>query len=90
MRIFQGNIIDDIQCFNGRSSLREAFLGKRMALRHNCSPINLLHIFRTPFYNNTYRRLILHILYKGRLPTVIQTQAEIKSPNLAQAVALLV
>ena len=23
------------------------------ALRHECSPINLLHIFRTPFHKNT-------------------------------------
>ena len=24
-----------------------------IALRHGCSPVNLLHIFRTPFYKNT-------------------------------------
>ena len=25
---------------------------------HGCSPVNLLHIFRTPFYNNTYGKLL--------------------------------
>ena len=24
-----------------------------IALRHECSPVNLLHIFRTPFLENT-------------------------------------
>ena len=26
--------------------------------RHGCSPINLLHIFRTPFYKNTSEGLL--------------------------------
>ena len=30
-----------------------------IALRYKCSPINLLHIFRTSFYKNTYEGLIL-------------------------------
>ena len=25
-----------------------------IALRHGCYPVNLLHIFRTPFYKNTW------------------------------------
>ena len=35
-----------------------------IALRHGCSPVNLLHIFRTPFLKNTSGRLLLvfHIL----------------------------
>ena len=28
-------------------------------LRHECSPANLLHIFKTPFYENPYGGLIL-------------------------------
>ena len=28
-------------------------------LWHGCSPVNLLHIFRTAFYNNNYRGLLL-------------------------------
>ena len=30
-----------------------------ITLRHGCSTVNLLHIFRTPFLKNTYRRLLL-------------------------------
>ena len=32
-----------------------------IALRHRCSPVNLLHIFRTPFLNNTCEGLLLSI-----------------------------
>ena len=28
-------------------------------LRHGCSPVNLLHILRTPFYKNKYGGLLL-------------------------------
>ena len=30
-----------------------------IALRHGCSPVNLLHIFRTPFLRNTSKGLLL-------------------------------
>ena len=30
-----------------------------ITLRHGCSPVNLLHIFRTPFLKNTSGRLLL-------------------------------
>ena len=29
-----------------------------IALRHGCSHVNLLHIFRTPFYKGTFGRLL--------------------------------
>ena len=32
-----------------------------MALWHGCSPVNLLHIFRTPFSRNTSRLLLLSL-----------------------------
>ena len=32
-----------------------------ITLRHACSPVNLLHIFRTPFFKNTYGGLFLSI-----------------------------
>ena len=32
-----------------------------MALRHGCCPVNLLHIFRTPFPRNTSEWLFLNI-----------------------------
>ena len=40
------------------------FIG--VALRHACSPVNLLHIFRTPFPWNTYGWLLQHINFKIR------------------------
>ena len=49
------------------SALRPLFLRNsspllnfiEITLQHGCSPVNLLHIFRTPFYKNTYRELLL-------------------------------
>ena len=49
------------------SSHSEVFLGKgvlksnviEIVLRHGCSPVNLLHIFRTPCLKNTSGRLYL-------------------------------
>ena len=35
----------------------------RSALRHGCSPVNLKHIFRTPFPRNTSRWLLLTLLW---------------------------
>ena len=34
-----------------------------IALRYGCSPVNLLHIFRTPFPKNTSGRLLLRVVY---------------------------
>ena len=30
-----------------------------ITIRHGCYPVNLLHVFWTPFHNKTYRRLLL-------------------------------
>ena len=35
----------------------------KVALRRGCSPVNLLHIFRTFFAKNTSERLLLHKVY---------------------------
>ena len=35
-----------------------------ITLRHGCSPVNLLHIFRTPFPKNTSGRLLLYFKTK--------------------------
>ena len=32
-----------------------------ITFRHRSSPVNLLHIFRAPFYKNIYRGLLLQI-----------------------------
>ena len=34
-----------------------------IALKHGCSPVNLLHIFRTPLYRNTSGGLLLFITF---------------------------
>ena len=33
-----------------------------IALLHGCSPVNLQHFFRAPFYKNTYGRLLLFVV----------------------------
>ena len=34
----------------------------QIKLRHGCSPVNLLHIFKAPFYKNTSGGLLLYFL----------------------------
>ena len=36
----------------------------KVRLQHGCSPVNLLHIFRTPFPKNTFGWLLLTILLR--------------------------
>ena len=36
-----------------------------IAFWHGCSPVNLLHIFRTPFYKNTYEGLLQLLLLRA-------------------------
>ena len=36
--------------------------GSAIALRHGCSPVNLLHIFRAPFPKNTSGQLLLSFI----------------------------
>ena len=38
----------------------------KIKLRHGCSPVNLWHIFRTPFPKNTYVGLLLNVLFYHR------------------------
>ena len=38
-----------------------------ITLRHGCSPVNLLHIFRTPFPKNTSEELLLYKRFIGLL-----------------------
>ena len=51
--------------FTGEHPCRSVFSIKLQSnfientLRHGCSPVNLLHIFRTPFPNNTSEGLLL-------------------------------
>ena len=48
------------------------FTGFEITCRHGCSPVNLLHIFRTPFLKNTSGWLLLYIVimsYMLKLPS---------------------
>ena len=48
---------------NNHAEVRSNFI--EITLRHGCSPVNWLHIFRTPFPKNTSGRLLLeHISVK--------------------------
>ena len=40
---------------------KTALLKSYIVLRYGCSPVNLLHIFRTPFYKNNFGGLLLHL-----------------------------
>ena len=41
-----------------------------IALWHGCSPVNLLHIFRTPFPRNTSGWLLLYTRYFAQFGTI--------------------
>ena len=53
----------------------------KITLRHECSPVNLLHIFRIPFLKNTsgWPLLILH-----RLNLRIKTRTEVETCNVSE------
>ena len=44
-----------------------------MTLWHVCSPINLLHIFRTPFFRNTNGWLLLYFVKLVSIKTLLRT-----------------
>ena len=47
--------------FTWKHPCRSVFI--EITLRHGCSPVHLLHIFRTIFYENTSRGLLLTMAY---------------------------
>ena len=49
--------------FQGKGVLKICSKFIEITLRHGCSPVNLLHNFRTPFSKNTYRRLVLRLAF---------------------------
>ena len=59
------DILKICSTFTGEHPSRSVILIKllcnfiEIALRHGCSPVKLLHIFRTPFYKNTSGGLLL-------------------------------
>ena len=50
-------------------NLQSNFIG--ITLWHWCSPVNLLHIFRTGFSKNTSGWLLLHIIFSTTLSVLI-------------------
>ena len=52
-------------------------------LRHRCSPVNLLHFFRTPFSKNTPAWLFLKIIISARriLSSVLPEKLLLKIPR---------
>ena len=66
--VFLGKVVQKIcSNFKGESSCRSAVLIKlqsnfiEITFRHGCSPVNLLHIFKTPFPKNTSERMFLSV-----------------------------
>ena len=49
-------------------SIKLLFNFIEIALQHGCSPVNLLHIFRTPFLRSTSGRLLPKTIYWRELP----------------------
>ena len=62
--------------FTGEHSCRSAISARlqsnfiEITLRHGCSPINLLHIFGTPFPKNNSERLLLILVSEYTLKLV--------------------
>ena len=53
----------------------------KITLWYGCSPVNLLHIFRTPFLKNTSGRLLLQIASSCDIPCRIVTDVLQKQPQ---------
>ena len=58
----------------GKRVNRGGGFGLQIPVRHWCSPVNLLHIFRTPFPKNTSGWLLLHISISSELNFVANGQ----------------
>ena len=54
-----------------------------IAFRHGCSPVNLLHIFRTPFPKNTSGGLLVYIT-EHRFTLIILSNVSLCSMNLVE------
>ena len=61
---FLGNVLKICGKFTGEHAWRSVILIKllcnfiKIKLLYGCCPVNLRHIFRIPFYNNTYGGLL--------------------------------
>ena len=50
---------------------------QQITLRDGCSPVNLLHIFRTPFLKNTSGRLLLNYEIQPITEAKLETETHI-------------
>ena len=57
--------------------LRKKFI--EITLQHGCSPVNLLHIFRTHFYKNTYEGLLLDFMAVFQTRSLTRTFRKFKA-----------
>ena len=57
-----------------------------IALRHGCSPVNLLHIFRTPFLKNTSGWLVLLLVIQKIIAKEF-SKIHLFKPELCVAIA---
>ena len=48
-----------------------------LALRHGCSPVNLLHIFRTPFLKNISGQLLLNVVSRNINSDILKQSSSI-------------
>ena len=62
------------KCDFNKVALQSNFI--EIALRHGCSTVNLLYIFRTPFPRNTSGRLLLEDDFDDKEPPCFDTKAK--------------
>ena len=48
-----------------------------LTLRHGCSPVNLLHLFRTPFLKNTSGQLLLNVVSRNINSDILKQSSSI-------------
>ena len=77
-KVILGKVVLEISIkFTGEHLCRSAISIKlqsnfiEIKLWHRCSHVNLLHIFRTAFYRNTYEGLLLKVAFKK--PNALRT-----------------
>ena len=71
-----------------RSAISSIFI--KIALRHGRSPVNLMHIFRTPFPKSTSVRLLLMIVGDWWLGRMSDPQRNHRNPEIVDIVKISV
>ena len=66
------------------------FLFLEITLRHGCSPVNLQHIFKTPFTNNTSGGLLQSKDIVGKIKLSCYTLLQVSCNSNFQAYTMLI